>query len=77
MAKQSRSGSLDSFKWVKWIPLKINCFVWRLLQNRILTSANLIGRGISVSSTLCPFCCNVEDDTEHVFFSCPSFTSVI
>lgn len=42
-----------SFKWSNWIPIKINCFAWRLFQNRIPLLNNLLERGVNVSSSLC------------------------
>lgn len=44
------------FKWANWIPLKINCFIWRIFQSRIPTYTSFSRRGIIVSSVLCPLC---------------------
>lgn len=41
----------SSFKWISWIPLKINCFVWRMFQNRIPLLVNLAARNVAVSSS--------------------------
>lgn len=60
-----------SFKWVGWIPLKINCFVWRMIKkNRIHLVPNLMRRGIVVSSSLCTFCHDFDEGLYHIFFSC-------
>lgn len=29
------------FLWVNWVPIKVNCFVWRLLCNKIPVACNL------------------------------------
>nr|GEW30009.1 RNA-directed DNA polymerase, eukaryota, reverse transcriptase zinc-binding domain protein [Tanacetum cinerariifolium] len=54
-------------RWVKTIPIKINVFVWKLYLDRIPTRFNLLRRGVQVSSTECPICCNDTEDTSHVF----------
>nr|KAJ0198990.1 hypothetical protein LSAT_V11C600303060 [Lactuca sativa] len=60
-----------SFKWVKWILLKVNFFVWRLIRNCIPLTPNLLSHGVYVSLTLCPFCRVDEDHLDHMFFSSP------
>lgn len=47
--------------WNNWIPLKINIFRWRTLQERIPKA--LTRRGIQVDTTLFG---NYEDDMEHI-----------
>ncbi|KAJ9549852.1 hypothetical protein OSB04_022395 [Centaurea solstitialis] len=62
--------------WNKWLPPRVNCFVWRLLKKRIPTKPNLMTRGINLPSDLCPLC-NMEKETEvHLFFSCPKVIDV-
>lgn len=52
------------------MPLKVNCFVWLLFRNKILTSVNLIKRGIQISSSVYLFCHVHNEYTDHVLFSC-------
>ncbi|GKA45251.1 RNA-directed DNA polymerase, eukaryota, reverse transcriptase zinc-binding domain protein [Tanacetum coccineum] len=57
-------------KWNRYIPIKVNVFLWRLMLNKIPSRVNLDRKGIDVGSVLCPIC---QDDVEmvnHVFFSC-------
>ena len=57
--------------WNKWLPPKVNCFMWRVFLKRIQTKVNLSKRGIVMPSQRCPIC-NGEDETEdHLFLSCP------
>ncbi|KAL4584731.1 hypothetical protein LXL04_009340 [Taraxacum kok-saghyz] len=58
------------FKWINWVPLKINCFVWRLSLDRIPLSNNLVKRGISVNSMACKLCNMGDESVDHVFFRC-------
>ncbi|GJR18246.1 RNA-directed DNA polymerase, eukaryota [Tanacetum coccineum] len=41
-------------RWVKSIPIKVNVFVWKLVQDRIPTRLNLMSRNIFVPSVECP-----------------------
>nr|KAJ0214733.1 hypothetical protein LSAT_V11C400217060 [Lactuca sativa] len=43
---------LRGFKWVNWVPVKINCFVWQLIFNKIMVSINLVIRGIVLNLLL-------------------------
>ncbi|GKD92437.1 RNA-directed DNA polymerase, eukaryota [Tanacetum coccineum] len=43
-------------RWVKYVPIKINVFAWRVWLDRLPTRLNLIQRNVSVSSLLCPIC---------------------
>nr|KAJ0189059.1 hypothetical protein LSAT_V11C800425310 [Lactuca sativa] len=36
-----------------WIPVKINCFLWRLFKNKIPTYNNMIKRGVRALSDSC------------------------
>ncbi|KAL4580934.1 hypothetical protein LXL04_017140 [Taraxacum kok-saghyz] len=76
MVESSERGGDDNFKWVNWIPIKVNCFVWRLKQNRIPVISNLLSRGIVVGNSTCQFCQHGEESTEHVFFQCRFATEV-
>ncbi|GJX49068.1 RNA-directed DNA polymerase, eukaryota, reverse transcriptase zinc-binding domain protein [Tanacetum coccineum] len=51
--------------WNSWIPRKVNVCVWRASINRLATRSNLAARGVSLSSTLCPFCVEENEDIEH------------
>ncbi|XP_076928143.1 uncharacterized protein LOC143591997 [Bidens hawaiensis] len=61
---------LDLFCWNNWIPLKVNVFGWRCLQNRLATLVELARRKIIPDSKACPMCgCRLET-SEHLFTSC-------
>lgn len=60
----------SNFKWVNWLPLKVNCLVWKVVLDRIPTFDNLAKRNISISSNLCPLCRDSEETTDHLFFCC-------
>lgn len=48
--------------------LSINCFVWRLVKNMILTLPSLDFCGINVSSIACLFRHSAEETIDHLFF---------
>ncbi|GJV75285.1 RNA-directed DNA polymerase, eukaryota, partial [Tanacetum coccineum] len=57
-------------RWVKSIPIKVNVFVWKLVQDRISTRLNLMSRNIFVPSVECPVCNNDSESSSHLFFGC-------
>nr|GEY98637.1 RNA-directed DNA polymerase, eukaryota [Tanacetum cinerariifolium] len=54
----------DATRWVKYIPIKINVFVWRARLDRLPT------RRVVLDSSLCPLTGLVPEDTHHVLFRC-------
>ncbi|KAD4180076.1 hypothetical protein E3N88_28667 [Mikania micrantha] len=57
--------------WLKWVPPKVLCLVWRLSLNRVPVLVNLGSRGIQLQSLRCPLCLLEDEDEEHLFFRCP------
>nr|GEW29687.1 RNA-directed DNA polymerase, eukaryota [Tanacetum cinerariifolium] len=55
--------------WVKYIPIKINIFVWRARRDYLPTRVNLICRGVTLESSNCPLCLSCEEDVHHFFSS--------
>ncbi|GJZ53830.1 RNA-directed DNA polymerase, eukaryota, reverse transcriptase zinc-binding domain protein [Tanacetum coccineum] len=62
--------------WNRLIPRKVNICVWKASLNRLPTRPNLVLRGISLDSVLCPFCDSVEETLDHCLISCPLVSSV-
>nr|GEV37761.1 RNA-directed DNA polymerase, eukaryota [Tanacetum cinerariifolium] len=56
-------------RWVKFIPIKINVFAWRVCLDRLPTRMNLCRRNIQVPDL--PVCKNVDEEVSHLLFSCP------
>ena len=56
--------------WKCNIPLKLICFIWLCLENRINTWDNLIRRGW-VGPNRCCLCRNEEESVNHLLCSCP------
>nr|GEW81763.1 RNA-directed DNA polymerase, eukaryota [Tanacetum cinerariifolium] len=57
-------------RWVKFVPIKINVFAWKVSLDRLPTRVNLMHRGIYVSSLSFPICSSHIEDTSHLLFSC-------
>lgn len=70
IAKKRWSENMLKFRWCYVVPLKINFFAWRFIQNRIPLAKNLVSRGVNLGSICCPFCQNSEEEINHVFFDC-------
>ncbi|GJS54510.1 RNA-directed DNA polymerase, eukaryota [Tanacetum coccineum] len=57
-------------RWIKCIPIKVNVFVWKALQDRLPTRSNLVRRNILIDSVSCPICDGEPEDSSHLFFRC-------
>nr|KAJ0224470.1 hypothetical protein LSAT_V11C100040180 [Lactuca sativa] len=40
-------------RWNRWLPIKVNIFIWRVVLNRNPTGDNLDRRGSDIASVLC------------------------
>ncbi|CAI9274000.1 unnamed protein product [Lactuca saligna] len=56
--------------WNKYILIKINVFMWRVLLNCIPTRINLSNHGIDIPCLFCPLCDNAMEDSNHVYLLC-------
>nr|GEX54828.1 RNA-directed DNA polymerase, eukaryota, reverse transcriptase zinc-binding domain protein [Tanacetum cinerariifolium] len=57
-------------RWVKYIPIKINIFAWKISLDRIPSKINLQKRGVSMEYNLCSICDEDVEDTSHIMFKC-------
>ncbi|GJR00111.1 RNA-directed DNA polymerase, eukaryota [Tanacetum coccineum] len=64
-------------RWVKYVPIKINVFAWKVFLDRLPTRSNLQHRGVLVSDLLCPLCFSAQEDSSHLFFSCRLVTDIV
>ncbi|CAH1422925.1 unnamed protein product [Lactuca virosa] len=63
--------NIPTIKWSKEVPIKVNCFLWRAIQQRIASMTGLRARGIKIQTTMCGACINVEEDADHILVRCP------
>lgn len=54
----------------KKLQLKTQCFVWRMLLNRIPTQEHVTRKGASVDNTLCVMCSDSKKSVSHLFYEC-------
>ncbi|GJX09412.1 RNA-directed DNA polymerase, eukaryota, reverse transcriptase zinc-binding domain protein [Tanacetum coccineum] len=68
----ARTLDVDSnaTRWIHFIPIKINVFLWRLSVNKLPSRVNLDLKGTYVGSLLCPICHVDAESVNHIFFSC-------
>ncbi|GKA86553.1 RNA-directed DNA polymerase, eukaryota [Tanacetum coccineum] len=57
-------------RWVKFIPIKINIFVWRARRDCLPTRHNLVHKGVVLESTSFPVCLSGVEDVHHILFRC-------
>ncbi|KAL4554753.1 hypothetical protein LXL04_037356 [Taraxacum kok-saghyz] len=50
--------------------MKVRCFIWRALMNRIPVANNLLCRGITVQNSLCQLCNNEQESVDHLLVNC-------
>nr|GEW82072.1 RNA-directed DNA polymerase, eukaryota [Tanacetum cinerariifolium] len=63
-------AQLNSTRWMKYIPIKINVFAWRARRDCLPTRSNLIRWGVPLVYANCPLCQTSEEDIQHVLFRC-------
>nr|GEW98038.1 hypothetical protein [Tanacetum cinerariifolium] len=68
--KHTLLGSSTSTRWLRYIPIKVNVFIWKLRLDKLPTLANMDKKGIDVASLLCPVCNAHVENVDHLFFSC-------
>lgn len=61
---------IGNFVWIKEVPIKVKCFVWREKMGRILTALAISRCIINLSSTVCCQCGETEETTDHVLVRC-------
>ncbi|KAJ0587940.1 putative reverse transcriptase zinc-binding domain-containing protein [Helianthus annuus] len=56
--------------WSHWIPKKVNCFLWRVVQDRIPTREALLTRRVSLPSSTCALCNDTIQSVDHLLVTC-------
>nr|GEU63412.1 RNA-directed DNA polymerase, eukaryota [Tanacetum cinerariifolium] len=64
-------------RWIKYVPIKLNVFAWKVHLNRLPTRVNLQHRGVLVSDLSCPICHSEDEDSAHLFFRCSLVTDIV
>ncbi|GJW28722.1 reverse transcriptase domain, reverse transcriptase zinc-binding domain protein [Tanacetum coccineum] len=60
----------DATIWNKWVPIKVNIFVWRALKRRLPVREELDKRCIDLDSLLCPSCGDMVESCSHCLVTC-------
>ncbi|CAH1440647.1 unnamed protein product [Lactuca virosa] len=58
------------FEWIREVPIKVVCFIWRAWLGKIPTKLALVKRGVSVGDIKCSLCDDWEEDSDHVLVGC-------
>ncbi|XP_071695630.1 uncharacterized protein [Rutidosis leptorrhynchoides] len=56
--------------WYKFLPRKVNVFLWRFRLDSLSVRWNLSAKGIDINSVVCPVSTNGVETCDHLFFSC-------
>nr|GEW50118.1 reverse transcriptase domain, reverse transcriptase zinc-binding domain protein [Tanacetum cinerariifolium] len=63
-------------RWNRFLPKKINIFIWRTLHVRLPSRWNLSQKGIEVPTIICPLCNNGVDNSYHTMWVCSLATTL-
>ncbi|KAG9442213.1 hypothetical protein H6P81_018067 [Aristolochia fimbriata] len=63
-------SSQAKLAWKLEAPPKVKMFIWSVAHNKILTRENLVRRGISLPSLLCPLCQDKQESVDHLLLQC-------
>ncbi|GJV47498.1 RNA-directed DNA polymerase, eukaryota, reverse transcriptase zinc-binding domain protein [Tanacetum coccineum] len=63
-------------RWNRFVPKKVNVFIWRALRDRFPTRWNLSRRGVEIASITCPICDNGIETSYHTLWVCSLATSL-
>ncbi|GJS12101.1 RNA-directed DNA polymerase, eukaryota, reverse transcriptase zinc-binding domain protein, partial [Tanacetum coccineum] len=63
-------------RWNRFVPKKVNVFIWRALHDRLPTRWNLSRRGVEIASITCPICDNGIETSYHTLWVCSLVTSL-
>ncbi|MFS7977434.1 putative reverse transcriptase zinc-binding domain-containing protein [Helianthus anomalus] len=56
--------------WNKWVPPKVNLFIWRAIKGRIAVKVELVKRGVQLENQICSRCNKEEESVNHLLLSC-------
>nr|GEX33642.1 RNA-directed DNA polymerase, eukaryota [Tanacetum cinerariifolium] len=57
-------------RWIRYVPIKVNIFAWKVMTNSLPTKFNILRRGIDIESISCVNCNLGVENTNHLFFAC-------
>ncbi|GKD42212.1 RNA-directed DNA polymerase, eukaryota, partial [Tanacetum coccineum] len=63
-------------RWIRYVPIKVNTFAWKVMTNSIPTRFNISRRGIDIESLACVNCDVGIESTNHLFFACDMATKI-
>nr|GEX44452.1 hypothetical protein [Tanacetum cinerariifolium] len=59
-----------NYGWNKYVPIKVNILVWKILNNSLPSKFNISRRGILIDTIICPNYDVGVETVGHLFFSC-------
>nr|GEW88609.1 RNA-directed DNA polymerase, eukaryota [Tanacetum cinerariifolium] len=57
-------------RWIRYVPIKLNVFAWKIKTDAIPMRLNISMRGIDIQSLTCPICDGGMESSKHLFFRC-------
>lgn len=56
--------------WLKMVPIKVTCFIWRCSIGRIPSEIALKSGGVLIKSNVCGYCNVTIEDLDHILVVC-------
>nr|KAJ0216654.1 hypothetical protein LSAT_V11C300153720 [Lactuca sativa] len=63
-------------EWIKEVPIKVLCFIWRASLGRIPAATELSKRGVMFESVQCGQCMEEDESPDHILLTCPYAMSI-
>ncbi|KAJ0622788.1 putative reverse transcriptase zinc-binding domain-containing protein [Helianthus annuus] len=60
----------NQHKWNEIAPPKVNHFVWRAIEGKILMHSALVNRGMKLQSKACALFGSAEETSDHILVRC-------
>ncbi|CAI9296435.1 unnamed protein product [Lactuca saligna] len=62
--------NIGRFTWLKEVPIKVNCFIWRAKLGKIPSVVGLLSKGVALESPICKQCEDVNECSDHALIGC-------
>lgn len=67
----------DNFHWLKEIPMKVSCFIWREKLGKIPAALELSKRGVNLDILTCRMYDETKECVNHVIVKCSYATMIM
>ncbi|GJV73513.1 RNA-directed DNA polymerase, eukaryota, reverse transcriptase zinc-binding domain protein [Tanacetum coccineum] len=66
----SNPSTSQPIRWNKFLPVKVNILMWRIMNKRVPTRVSLDKRGVDLDYVRCPLCDDDIEIEDHLYALC-------